>query len=118
MHVLVCICSNVRQFHLHKGGGVHCFDLLHCSANQISAECCLEFAVHYGYRIGMPRVGMRVVVWGGSAFLWVGMECLSYCSQLQHSAVVAPHIPDPHVAFLHHRKLGCCCRKRCVRSRS
>ena len=30
---------------------MHCFDLLHCSTNQISAECCLEFTIHCGYRM-------------------------------------------------------------------
>ena len=29
---------------------VQCFALLHCSANQISAECCLAFATPGGYR--------------------------------------------------------------------
>ena len=32
----------------HSHESVHCSDLLHCSANQISAECCLEFAQIWG----------------------------------------------------------------------
>ena len=30
---------------------VHGFALLHCSANQTSPGCCLEFTIHYGYRM-------------------------------------------------------------------
>ena len=30
---------------------VHCFVLLHCSANQISSECCLEVTAQDGYRM-------------------------------------------------------------------
>ena len=36
---------------------VQCFALLHCSANQISAECCLAFATPGGYRKFLGYLG-------------------------------------------------------------